>query len=57
MATVAMLVILLYFLPTMVAFNRHHHQRGAIFVLNVFLGWTFLGWIVAANTAEQQEQA
>jgi hypothetical protein len=37
----------LYFLPTMVAFSRKHHNSGALFVLNLFLGWTFLGWVVA----------
>jgi hypothetical protein len=36
-----------YFLPTIVAAARHHHNAGAIFVLNLFLGWTFLGWVLA----------
>jgi len=38
---------LLYFLPTLVAGTRRHHQRFAILVLNLFLGWTVLGWIGA----------
>jgi len=38
---------LLYFLPAIVAFYRRHHNRGAIFVLNFFLGWSGLGWIIA----------
>jgi hypothetical protein len=37
----------LYMLPTIIAFGRHHHQAAAIPVLNVFLGWTFLGWVGA----------
>jgi len=32
-------------LPTVIALVRHHRQAVAIFVLNSFLGWTFLGWI------------
>lgn len=36
-----------YFLPTIIAAARHHHNAGAIFVLNLFLGWTFLGWVLA----------
>lgn len=40
-------VALAYFLPSVVAWQRRHHQRGAIFVLNLLLGWTALGWIVA----------
>jgi hypothetical protein len=35
----------LYLLPAMV--GRSHHNGFAIFVLNVFLGWTFLGWVMA----------
>ncbi len=36
-----------YFLPAAVASLRQHHNEGAIWVLNLFLGWTFLGWVVA----------
>lgn len=36
-----------YFLPWLVAVMREHHQAGAIAVLNLFLGWTFIGWVVA----------
>ena len=37
----------IYFLPDWVAQSRGHPQRGSIFILNLFLGWTFLGWVVA----------
>jgi hypothetical protein len=37
----------MYFLPAIVAFNRKHAQRGAIFLLNFLLGWSVLGWIIA----------
>ncbi len=33
-----------YFLPTIVAVIRDHKNMGAIGVLNVFLGWTLVGW-------------
>lgn len=36
----------LYLLPTIIA-SRRNHQVGFVAVLNIFLGWTFLGWIVA----------
>lgn len=39
---------LAYFMPTVVAALRGHHNGMAIFVLNLFLGWTLLGWIAAA---------
>jgi hypothetical protein len=37
----------LYFLPALIAGGRHLHERTAITMLNLFLGWTFIGWIVA----------
>jgi Na+/proline symporter len=36
-----------YFIPSFVASDRKHHNRLAIYVLNLFLGWTFLGWVLA----------
>jgi RsiW-degrading membrane proteinase PrsW (M82 family) len=41
------LVLAAYFLPVIIAKSRHHHQTGAIFVVDLFLGWTLLGWVVA----------
>lgn len=35
----------IYFLPTIVAQNPR--DRPSIFVINLFLGWTFLGWVLA----------
>jgi Superinfection immunity protein len=40
-------LLLLYFLPTFVAGFRHHPNAAAIAVLNIFLGWTFAGWVAA----------
>ena len=36
-----------YLAPSVVGFARHHHNRWAIFALNLLLGWTVLGWIGA----------
>lgn len=41
------LCILLYFVPWMIAAYRNHHQRSAIVILNIFLGWSFIGWLIA----------
>jgi hypothetical protein len=38
---------LLYLLPTIIAFGRHHHSANSIMLVNVLLGWTVIGWIVA----------
>lgn len=45
--TVAGLVVALYLLPWLIAAGRDHHQRSAICLLTLLLGWTGLGWIVA----------
>lgn len=37
----------LYFLPALIASRRQNRQWRAITVLNLFLGWTFVGWVVA----------
>lgn len=47
---------IVYITPTVIAHHRGHHQRQAITLLNILLGWTFLGWVAAmvwANTAPQ----
>ena len=40
-------LIALYFLPTIIASGRHLPERGAIAMINLFLGWTCIGWVVA----------
>jgi Superinfection immunity protein len=37
----------LYFLPAIVAFARSKRDSGAILVLNLLLGWTAIGWVIA----------
>jgi hypothetical protein len=41
----------LYFLPTVVAVTRKVTNQGSVLVVNFFLGWTFLGWVVALAMA------
>ncbi len=51
--TIAVLIIALavifslffYFLPAIV--GRRKRNAGAIFILNLLLGWTFIGWVAA----------
>ena len=39
------MIIALYFLPTFLGWKKKN--RGAIFAVNFFLGWTVIDWIVA----------
>ena len=41
----------LYFLPTIVAVSRKVPHMGSVVVINLFLGWTFIGWVVALAMA------
>jgi hypothetical protein len=40
-----------YFVPTIVAMIRGVPNTGSVAVINIFLGWTFLGWVVALAMA------
>ena len=44
---ILVLAACLYLLPAIEAKRRNHPQGYAIAILNVFLGWTFLGWVIA----------
>lgn len=44
---VLVLLLALYFLPTAIASSRDHNNLGPIFLLNLILGWTLVGWVVA----------
>ena len=46
--------VALYFVPAFVATRSRHPYAGAIVVLNVLAGWTFLGWVAALVWAVAQ---
>ena len=37
----------IYFLPSTISFNRDQPNKFAILALNLFLGWTLLGWVLS----------
>lgn len=39
--------IFAYLIPAVIAIIRNHKNKLAIFMTNIFFGWTFLGWVVA----------
>lgn len=51
------LTLAVYFLPAIVAINRSHPNEKAIFVLNLLLGWTLIGWVIAIVWAFTQPTA
>jgi hypothetical protein len=54
----AIILVIFYFAPLLVARSRKHKSYHAIALVNVFLGWTVIGWLWAAiwahtgNTSE-----
>ena len=45
------IIILLYFVPAVTAYENKKKNKQSILVINIFLGWTFIGWIVALAMA------
>jgi integrase len=42
-------LLVIYFIPTIVAAERRQHNLSAIFALNLLLGWTFVWWAVTGG--------
>ena len=42
-----MAIVVLYMLPTLIAFGREHPHRQDLAVVNILLGWTLIGWVGA----------
>jgi ABC-type sugar transport system permease subunit len=55
-AVLLTLLSLFYFLPFAIAFNKKRANSGAIFALNLFLGWSLIGWVVALVWAMKEEK-
>jgi hypothetical protein len=43
--TLVLFGLFIYFLPTIFGWQKKNHV--AILMLNLFLGWTFIGWVIA----------
>ena len=51
-AVILLVIVLpLYFLPTIVAAIRKTENIGWVVLINVLLGWTLIGWAVALAMA------
>lgn len=50
-ATLVIVLLGFYFLPAIVGAVRSVPNLGSVVVINFFLGWTFVGWVVALAMA------
>lgn len=44
----------IYFLPSIIGYKKRN--AAGIFLLNAFLGWTFIGWVIALVWAVTKEK-
>jgi hypothetical protein len=53
LATLALIVVVLslYWLPSIVGYFRHAPSLFALVVTNALLGWTIVGWVVSLSMA------
>jgi hypothetical protein len=49
------LLSLFYLVPFAIAFYKKRINTGAIFALNLFLGWSLIGWVIALVWALKDE--
>ncbi|GAA0436118.1 superinfection immunity protein [Streptomyces luteireticuli] len=50
-------LIALYLVPSIVAFNRSHPKRWLVLVINLVFGGTLVGWVVALYLATRPVRA
>jgi Superinfection immunity protein len=46
----------MYFLPSLIALIRDKRDKLSIFLLNFFLGWSVIGWVVSLVWALKTDQ-
>jgi hypothetical protein len=49
--SIGIALVVVYFLPALLAITTDHRQKAPILALNVLLGWTIIGWIAAMEWA------
>lgn len=52
---VVVIFVTVYFFPSIIAYYKDKRNRGAILALNLLLGLTFIGWVVALVWALTQD--
>jgi len=51
LGVIAVIGLALYLLPVLVGWARHAPDLAALAVINILLGWTLVGWVVALAMA------
>jgi hypothetical protein len=51
---IVLVSVFIYFLPTIAARNKS--VSNSVLIINLFLGWTLIGWVVALAMAVNPEK-
>jgi hypothetical protein len=51
-----MLISILYFLPSFIADQKKQQNFSSILIMNLFLGWSIIGWVLALTWAFSNSQ-
>lgn len=51
----AVLAVVVYFAPAIIADRNNHPHKDAITLVNLVIGWTLIGWVVAAAWASTKK--
>jgi hypothetical protein len=43
---ISLIGLIIYFLPSIIAALNHHRSMRGIFLVNLLLGWSGLGWLI-----------
>lgn len=52
-----LLILIIYLIPSIISLVKRKKDAIAIFALNIFLGWTFVGWVVSLVWSLKAERA
>lgn len=44
---IAIIILVIYFIPAITGYMAKKKNKQAILVLNLLLGWSIIGWIIA----------
>jgi uncharacterized membrane protein len=47
LAILTLFGITVYFLPSIIAYSNKKYNKGTILLINIFIGWSVIGWFIA----------
>ncbi|AGX02045.1 MULTISPECIES: superinfection immunity protein [Bacillaceae] len=48
--------VVFYFIPSIIAKRKNKSNRVVIYFINIFLGWSLIGWFAALFLAVRKDQ-